>query len=76
MFISSITTRPFGVDLVGPEGRTLEHLGEQLETGAELAVEHPRPETRVLLGRERVALRSDGVERLGRCHGPTASPNP
>jgi hypothetical protein len=44
----------FGVDLVDPERRPLQHLREQIEADPEISVQQPGPETGVVLGREGV----------------------
>ena len=55
----------FGIDLGGTERRPLEHLCQNIQAGVEIGIEQSRPEARVFLGCEGVALCTDLVKRLG-----------
>ncbi len=55
---------PLGVDFLLPECRALQHLTQQPEPLLQVVVQHPRPETRVLLAGEGVGLGAERVECL------------
>ena len=55
----------FGLDLVGPEGRTPHDVGEDVQRQLEVVVRNPHVERGVLLCGEGVHVTADGLDRGG-----------
>ncbi len=66
LFDDHLTLR---LDLVGPEGRSLDDLREHVEAGGQLLVEQTRPEASRLLRGERIGSSAYGVEGLRHISG-------